>query len=118
TEYGLPSDDDEFILEYVLVRGCERGTVRRCAACRTGPGALRRCASLSTTPSPVPAWSAAGEGCSGERNSTQDGGVMDQTVRAVALRSGDAELIEEVRAVLALADLPLVIHPPRAPPPR
>src|SRR5699024_12766037 len=53
-----------------------------------------------------------------KRNSTQDGGVMDQTVRAVALRSGDAELIEEVRAVLALADLPLVIHPPGAPPPR
>ncbi|WP_022918368.1 septum site-determining protein Ssd [Ruania albidiflava] len=43
---------------------------------------------------------------------------MDQTVRAVALRSGDAELIEEVRAVLAVADLPLVIHPPGASPPR
>lgn len=43
---------------------------------------------------------------------------MDQTAGAVALRSGDADLIEEVRAVLALADLPLVIHPPGAPPPR
>ncbi len=43
---------------------------------------------------------------------------MDQTGRAVALRSGDAGLIEEVRAVLALSDLPLVIYPPGAPPPR
>ncbi|HIZ34670.1 MAG TPA: P-loop NTPase [Candidatus Ruania gallistercoris] len=43
---------------------------------------------------------------------------MDQTSRAVALRSADAELIEEVRGVLALADLPVLIHPPGAAPPR
>lgn len=43
---------------------------------------------------------------------------MDQTVGAVALRSADAELIEEVRAVLALADIPVVIHPPGAAVPR
>lgn len=43
---------------------------------------------------------------------------MDQAVRAVALRSADAELIEEVRAVLALADIPVVIHPPGVPAPR
>ena len=35
----------------------------------------------------------------------------------VALRSGDGALIEEVRAVVVLADLPLVVHPPAAPPP-
>src|SRR5699024_4513442 len=52
-----------------------------------------------------------------KRNSRKDGGVMGQTVRAVALRSGDAALIEEVRGVLALADPPLVIHPPGAPRP-
>lgn len=42
---------------------------------------------------------------------------MDQRASAVALRSADAELIEEVRAVLALAELPLVVHPPGAAPP-
>lgn len=43
---------------------------------------------------------------------------MDQAARAVALRSADAELIEEVRAVLALADIPVAIHPPGVPAPR
>ena len=43
---------------------------------------------------------------------------MDQAVRAVALRSADGELIEEVRAVLALADIPVVIHPPGTSAPR
>src|SRR5699024_4513441 len=63
---GFPRPDEVVLPVYTLGRGCERGTVRRCAASRTGPGELRRRASLSTTPSPVPAWSAAEEGCSGE----------------------------------------------------
>lgn len=42
---------------------------------------------------------------------------MNQPTRAVALRSADSALIEEVRAVVAVADIPLMIHPPGAPPP-
>lgn len=39
---------------------------------------------------------------------------MNQQARAVALRSADSALIEEVRAVVALVDIPLIIHPPGA----
>lgn len=42
---------------------------------------------------------------------------MIQTTRAVALRSADGVLIDQVRAVVALADIPLIILPPGAEPP-
>src|SRR5699024_6850615 len=45
------------------------------------------------------------------------GGQMNEQVPAVALRSADSALIDEVRAVVALAEIPLMIHPPGADPP-
>lgn len=42
---------------------------------------------------------------------------MNEPTPAVALRSADSALIDEVRAVIALAEIPLVIHPPGADPP-
>src|SRR5699024_4533915 len=78
-------------------------------------GRRRPNAPLSTAPTAPHAAARSGRRCWAQADPS--GGPMSEPTPAVALRAAGSAAVDEVRAGSALAEIPLVIHPPGADPP-